>query len=574
MKQIKILFILFLGLGIFTSCEKDSFNLDLTQNPNYLREEQADLDVLLNKVQVDFAYLVESMGHRSGELVRIFHMSGRNYESAYTPAQMDYIWRKSYADMFTDMKLINQIAGEKGNTHHIAMTEIMKAYTLISLVDYFGDIPYSETILGAENTNPKLDNGQDVYNAAIDLLDDAIAKLTDPNYNDTFDPELDLYYNKDWDKWVKAANTIKMKALLNTRLVDATAMDKFQAIVDDGNYITSSSDDFQFQWQKSDADPDARHPRYADNYTSTGGDEYMSNSLMDYMSGRNNDAYFNPDHFDPRILFYFYRQRGDTPGKDAAPDAELLECSLQTPPPHYAGFTFCGVANGWWGRDHGNDLGIPPDGFDRTLAGVYPAGGTLDDISFKKQKKGYGFGGEGITPIMLSSWVKFMIAESKMINQDFNGAKTDLDTAMEESWQKVYNFKPRTDRFEVIFSLYLPDINDYWAYFKSQIMSDWDNAATDDEKWEIFAEQFFVALYGNGNDAYNFYRRTGFPKNIGNGVHIMQPNLEPNPGGFIRSFWYPSSLVNRNANVSQKPGVTQQVFWDTNPSSPGFPVAN
>jgi hypothetical protein len=81
------------------------------------------------------------------------------------------------------------------------------------------------------------------------------------------------------------------------------------------------------------------------------------------------------------------------------------------------------------------------------------------------------------------------------------------------------------------------------------------------------AEQFFVALRGNGHDGFNFYRRTGFPRTV-------EPNLEPDPGAFIRSFFYPANYANTNSNATQKTGVTDQVFWDTNPSSPSFPPAN
>jgi hypothetical protein len=51
-------------------------------------------------------------------------------------------------------------------------------------------------------------------------------------------------------------------------------------------------------------------------------------------------------------------------------------------------------------------------------------------------------------------------------------------------------------------------------------------------------------------------------------------NIDPNPGAFVRSYFYPSNEANVNSNIVQKPGVDSQVFWDTNPASPGFPVAN
>ena len=83
---------------------------------------------------------------------------------------------------------------------------------------------------------------------------------------------------------------------------------------------------------------------------------------------------------------------------------------------------------------------------------------------------------------------------------------------------------------------------------------------------ELLSKEFFVSLFGNGIDAYNFYRRTGYPK-------MIQPNIEPNPGQFIRSFFYPANETSANPNIPQKSAVTTRVFWDNNPST-GFPVGN
>ncbi len=136
--------------------------------------------------------------------------------------------------------------------------------------------------------------------------------------------------------------------------------------------FTDNSEDFQFRWGSNGnngENPDTRHPRYSTSYTATGGGDYMSNSLMNYMRGT---GWFG-SNFDPRIMFYFHRQTNATPGIAGAPaDEETLECGLQTAPAHYAGYVFCGVSNGWWGRDHGNDNGIPPDGFLKNFSRCIP----------------------------------------------------------------------------------------------------------------------------------------------------------------------------------------------------------
>jgi hypothetical protein len=546
----------------FASCE--TTELDLTQNPNALAPDQADPDFYLNAIQIQFAYLTESFGNTAGALTRIDYMNGRDYANAYSPGSFNGRWSSAYQTIMNDIKELNIIAGETGLNRHIAMGQVIEAHILMTLVDFFGDIPYTEAFQGADNLNPVADSGASVYAAAIALLDGAITNFN----NDALgNPALDMYYDGDWAAWTKAANTLKMKAYMATRLVDGSAVSKFNAIVASGNYISSNADDMQFSWGTLAVQPDSRHPRYRGNYTSTGGGRYMSNSLMDYMRGGADGGYdIGGGVFigDPRIMFYFHRQTNPTPGIDGAADEEVLECGLQNAPAHYAGYVFCANPQGWWGRDHGNDNGIPPDGFLRTLAGVYPAGGKLDDWSYGGQQDGDGNGGNGITPIMLASWTDFMIGEVELVAGNEAAAKTAMFAGMAKSMDKVTNFYPRTDRFDGIMDFYFGGLAQVTNGFYARISDEWDDAS---DKMNVLGMQYFVAQYGNGLDAYNFYRRTGYPT-------TLQPNIEANPGGFIRSFFYPANHANTNSNITQKGGVTEPVFWDTNPGSPGFPAAN
>ena len=563
----------------FASCE--TTELDLTQNPNALAPAQADPDFYLNAIQISFAYLTESFGNTAGALTRIDYMNGRDYANAYSPSNFDGRWSSAYQTIMNDIKELNIIADETGLTRHKAMGQVIEAHILLTLVDFFGDIPYTEALAGAENLNPVADSGASVYAAAIALLDGAIT-----NFNNSAlgDPALDMYYDGDWAAWTKAANTLKMKAYMATRLVDGSAVSKFNAIVASGNYISSNADDMQFRWGTLAVQPDSRHPRYRGSYTSTGGGSYMSNSLMNYMIGNNPEsAYSSPDRYDPRVLYYFYRQVGATPGIDGDPNEETLECGLQNPPAHYAGYVFCGAPKGWWGRDHGNDNGIPPDGFLRALAGAYPAGGALDDLSYSSKVDGDGNGGNGITPIMLASWSQFMIGEVELAAGNGAAAKNAMMDGITLSIDKVLASTETSGRYDWIFGNGLRPGSDpedpanygpaltfeanYINWFKMDLEAEWDAATNEGDRWDILGMQNFVAQYGNGLGAYNFYRRTGHPT-------TLQPNIEANPGGFIRSFFYPANHANTNSNITQKDGVTEPVFWDTNPGSPGFPAAN
>lgn len=174
MKNLKTNYIvILLGLCVIFGCE--TTELDLTENPNALNPSQADATFFLNKIQLEFAYWVHYVGHRGGELVRINYMNGRNYSQVYDPDDWDYSWTQAYQGMMEDIRLMNLLADESELHFHKGMGKVIQAYVLITLVDYFGDIPYSETLKGSEGIlNPKIDTGQSVYQAAIALLDSAV----------------------------------------------------------------------------------------------------------------------------------------------------------------------------------------------------------------------------------------------------------------------------------------------------------------------------------------------------------------------------------------------------------------
>jgi hypothetical protein len=558
------------------SCE--TFDLDKTQDPFNLTPDKANVDFLFNGIEEDFARHIEGDADYStgdnwqsggatngdglslfgGELTRMYAMSNgnaNNYKTVYQPTDSDDEWVNFYAGLLSNIRLMNSLAEAQGRSKHIGIGQFIEAYVMTAMVDFYGDIPYTEAIQGLSNLNPKTDSGASIYARAFVLLDNAIVNF---GISSAPNPLKEVFYNNNYTNWIKAANTLKMRLYLQTRNVDNTAIAKFNSIVTNGNYIQNSSDDLVYNWPGSSAsNPDSRHPRYGLNYGSTGAGDYMSNWLMNTMSNLS----------DPRIRYYFYRQRAAVPGQEIPPDEQVLSCSLQSAPAHYVagGFTFCNLPNGYWGRDHGDGAGTPPDGFLRTTFGVYPAGGKFDGNNFKNvydtgTSKSIGAQGKGITPILLASWVNFMKAEVALSQNNTGVAKTEMLAGMDKSITKVQTFGINDPEFNADVA-YVPTATAI-TNFTNTISSAWDTASTTN-KWNILAVQQFIANFGNGIETYNFYRRTGYPTSL-------QPNRDPNPGGFMRSLYYPSVAVNNNTNINQKATQTVPVFWDTNPS----PIAN
>lgn len=99
-------------------------------------------------------------------------------------------------------------------------------------------------------------------------------------------------------------------------------------------------------------------------------------------------------------------------------------------------------------------------------------------------------------------------------------------------------------------------------------MERFDNAPNQLEKLRVIAREYYFALWGNGYEAYNLMRRTGFPDRDDN----LQPARSPNPGNWPRSLLYPHNMVHRNESIEQKTSADFLIgpFWDPDKGSTKF----
>lgn len=539
------LFKITLLLGIVVSmgsCE--STELEILDNPNALNPSNADVNLFLSSITVSSGTFFEQISEEGMELTRILHMFGPTYDTAYLPLQLNGPYQTAYATILADVRAMQPVAEEQGLFTHNGIAMVIEAYIVATLVDYLGDIPYSEAVQGADFPNPNVDSGADIYAALQTLLDDAIVEF---NRDEIALPGAeDVYYGGDESKWIQLANTLKLKLHLNT----GNAAGINAALT--AGVILDNADDWQFQYSTIDNNPDSRHPLFSRNFDN-GTTDYMSNSYMWKFV-------YEKDVVDPRTRYYFYRQV-DTYTTD--PNEATCAGNLSGAPAHYnlTQYPFCAPFNfspggqdvGFWGRDHGDPDGIPPDGNKRSTWGLYPVGGLFDDNSAMGiTSRNISTLGAGISPLLLSSHTNLMLAEAALTLGTTGNARTYLEAGMRESMDKVINFRP--DLVDPAFASTQADVDAYVA----DVLADYDSGS-DDDKYGIIIDELYRATYGNGIEAYNAYRRSGQLENL-------QPTLEPNPGTFVLSFFYPEVLVNRNSNVSQKSGVDTPVFWDTNPN--------
>jgi hypothetical protein len=605
MKFVKIL-ILTLAVVAGTSC-----TLDLRDNPNAVQPDQVLPSLVVHGMQISLANMFQGASTIGMQLTRLQNGGSAQYDRTVTPEGMNGTWTNAYANILVEANSLIPAAEAVGFARHAGIARVLSAYTLIMLVDLFGDVPFSEAFAGSANFNPKLDDGADVYNVALAMLDQAKLDLTTnttvqvpAGYQNPVAPAItDMYYNNNMTSWVRLANTLKLKIYLNTK--NATEINNLiNDVSSTGGFIDTQARNFVFRYGLSTAAPDSRHPRFVANYPAGGGN-YMSNWLMWHMF-HGYDATQNGAPGDPRIRFYFYRQVLAN-----SSNAEQIRCVGEDVPSHYPistgssilvnpiagmppmgvgpahptndptdpawGRTFCYPTNvGYWGRDHVDPQGIPPDGLIRTAWGVYPAGGRFDNNSGATVNANVGQRGAGIQPLMMRSFVQFMLAEAKLTvpgvtagltaRQYFeNGIRQSMADVRDWAVNGTYGttgVAASPTEAATINGFYAAgtfgtDVDNYVL----SALAAFDSSAADAENYT--AREFWIACFGNGVEAYNLYRRTGKPTG-------MQPALNPVPGAFPRSTWYPANAANLNNKINQKASVGEKVFWDTNTTNLDF----
>ena len=121
-----------------------------------------------------------------------------------------------WGDAYTNLKNYNFMdtrGGQLGQPYIQGVAKIMKAFTFEYLVDTFGNVPYTQALQGTGAITPTYDNGQAVYdslflqiNAGMSLLSKSEGTLN-PGPND-------IMFQGDAAKWLRFANTLKLRMLL------------------------------------------------------------------------------------------------------------------------------------------------------------------------------------------------------------------------------------------------------------------------------------------------------------------------------------------------------------------------
>ncbi|KEO74502.1 SusD/RagB family nutrient-binding outer membrane lipoprotein [Anditalea andensis] len=257
MKKLKNIRLFVIGLLAFSITSCDEF-LDVNENPNQLIEVPAN--TLLTSSTLGTATLMGTHLHRysavytqqfSAGTAQIWDLS----RYLLTETDMNDVWRpRLYSGVLNDLKRLEERTLTT-SPHYAGISRILQGFLFMTVVDNWGDVPFTEALQLTDNLTPAYDNDEAIYTGIIAMIDSGI-ELTN-SANSTFRPAGDdLIYNGDLAKWRRLANTIKLRLYLHYYPTNAAlATQSISTLLGSGaEFIAGNVDNFQVRFLPGDAD--------------------------------------------------------------------------------------------------------------------------------------------------------------------------------------------------------------------------------------------------------------------------------------------------------------------------------
>ena len=205
-----------------------SCNLDINDDPN--NPTTAELFELLPTAEVGLIGPFSDLVNAITSSVVQTRVSTRHDNFNVARATIDGLWTQDlYSGGLKDLEEIIRLGTETENFHYTGIAKIFKAYIFSMMVDVWDDIPYTDAFQPGLS-EIRYDGGAAIYDNLFILIDEGIADL-DKTSNLSPGSD-DLIFGGDLDKWKKTGETLKLKMLIQIRLVDATVGGRIQTIID------------------------------------------------------------------------------------------------------------------------------------------------------------------------------------------------------------------------------------------------------------------------------------------------------------------------------------------------------
>ena len=271
MKNFINIFIIVGLIACFSACTKDF--ADINTNPQVMVEP---------KVHYLFSYACEATQDGIEALLyegmeQYMRWSQLTVSDDYEPGSMNMhsrynnLYSNLLPHLFEIRRIIETYPDKDAYMKLWAATYVVQVYSALRVTDVFGSMPYTEAIKGRydDKLDPVYDTQKTLFDKFYEELTEASKILQDGTLPfQSSDPAYDIFYNGDWTKWSRLANSLLLR--LATRYEgqeQAKTIAIFKQVMQDPvGPMASESDEFRFYKPTINpfgGDIDYRSVRYA-----------------------------------------------------------------------------------------------------------------------------------------------------------------------------------------------------------------------------------------------------------------------------------------------------------------------
>ncbi len=414
----------------------------------------------------------------------------------YTFTTADY---NVWTGLYSNLSNYNALINLNAGTNYTAIAKIMTAYDFEQLVDNYGNVPYTQAFKGTGNLSPAYDDGSAIYDDLVKQLDAAITSIKPASTTDANPGTSDIVFGGDMTKWIKFGNTLKLRLAIR----QWNKLPAKQAALKTSITATTALGFIDGSFHA------AANPGYTNSDANFGQQSPFWLNYGSAQSGKAQDA--NTQYVANKYAVSFYKSTND-------PRDSLFYASIANPtgPRPVTGIPF-------------GQIGTSP--VSQIGPGLLKSP-TMDAI------------------IMSSAEALFLQAEAVNYGLIPGSSATFYNQGIAASFLEAgVPDLPVGARAAAV------------ATYLAQQSVAYPSASSPDIQLQAIITQKWAALNGYGNfEAYNEYRRTGYPLNIP--LSITPGSIAPNNPTRIL---YPDIEFSTNAtNVGLQPVVnkfTSKIFW-------------
>lgn len=413
-------------------------------------------------------------------------------------------WQQYYRNVIKNTKdVLARIKDDPTRNNLVQMTRIIQANAFMVLTDTYGSIPYSQAGAGFSDQVffPQYDSQESIYTDLIKELTEASAALGTSGRVET----ADILFAGNIEKWKKFGYSLLLRAGMRVGKANPAAAQQAVAQAFTGGVITSNLDNVMIRHDANYVNPigNTLNATEAANF-------YLTETFVDFLKNSN----------DPRLRSIAVRYVGATSGPQQQPAIQTYDPALQI------------------GMPMGNDnAGAVKVAAELGLASFY----DFSQVDRRRMVK--------LTSpnfIVTAAQNHLLLAEARQLGWITAG------TVQEYFHQGIREHMIQMASYDAAMAIEQSAIEAYIA----------SNPLGDATAVQQINEQYWIASFMNGPEAFANFRRSGFP--------VLTPN--PFPGRevlFINRLTYPNSEISVNeenvnaAIAAQGPdNLETKVWWN------------